>query len=326
MERLEAAGVSAGEQSGGPTSVGTERPGRRIVAGLRREPNGQRRVSWMLALPAVALLFAFHFVPAVAGGYYAFTSWTGIGPAHWVGLSNFKLIFEAGETRDALFHTLELSASFVVFANLIGLGLALSLNNAIRTRHLLRTLFFLPAVISPVAVAVIWQFIFTSNGALNQVLQAVGLSSFVHPWLGDPTYALWTVVLVLVWQFSGLTMIIYLAGLQAVSPELYEAATVDGASQLRQLRRITLPLLAPAITVSLTMTLVFGLRVFDQVLALTGGGPVNASQTLATEIYERTFVFGQFGYGAAIAVVLTALIAVMVIMQLTVLRRREANL
>lgn len=272
------------------------------------------------------VLLAFHFVPVAAGAWYALTNWDGLSSPHFVGLANFSSIFSDAETRDALFHTLEIAGSFVVGANAIGLVLALSLNRVVRTRNFLRAVFFAPAAFSPVAVAFVWQYVFIPNGALNGILGAVGLSSWEQPWLGSPTFALWTIVMVLIWQFSGLTMIIYLAGLQGIPDELYEAAAVDGSSPRMQFRRITLPLLAPAMTVSITLTLVFGLRVFDQVIALTDGGPVNSTQTLATEIYQQSFAYGRFGYGAALAVILTALIAVMVFTQLIFLRRREARI
>ena len=283
---------------------------------------------WLLALPAVALLLAFHFVPVTAGAYISLTTWNGLTAPTWAGLSNFSYLFSDAETRDALFHTLEIAGSFVFLSNTIGLALALGLNRTVKSRHFLRAIFFAPAVFSSVAVAYVWQFIFlpSGQGALNDILTKVGLGSWTQPWLGSPTAALWAIVVVLVWQFSGLTMVIYLAGLQAIPDELYEAAAVDGASMFSQLRRITIPLLAPAITVSVTITLVFGLRVFDQVIALTDGGPVNATQTLATEIYEQTFVYGRWGVGAAVAVVLTGLIATMVLTQLWFLRLRERRI
>jgi len=131
------------------------------------------------------------------------------------------------------------------------------------------------------------------------------------------------VLVVLVWQFSGLTMVIYLAGLQGISDELIEASAVDGATAWVRFRRIVFPLLAPAITVCATLTLIFGLRVFDQVVALTGGGPVDSTETLATQVWKQTFANGQFGYGAALALVLTAVIAVLSLGQLAILRARE---
>jgi raffinose/stachyose/melibiose transport system permease protein len=234
----------------------------------------------------VALL-VFHFLPIGFGGYYAFTNWNGARHASWVGLKNFRDIASDPIARGALWHTLELAGCFVVLANGIGLILALALNRALKTRHFLRSLFFAPVAVSPLAVAYIWQWMFDNNGALNRLLGDVGLSSLRRPWLGDPSTALWTVLIVLVWQFSGLAMVLYLAGLQGISEDVYEATLVDGASGLFRLRKVVLPLLAPAMTVSATMTLIIGLRAFDQVLALTGGGPVAASETLATQVSSR---------------------------------------
>jgi len=283
-------------------------------------------VPWLLALPALLALLLFHFLPIGFGGYYAFTDWNGLRHASWVGLKNFREIVHDGTARGALWHTLELAGCFVVAVNAIGLALALGLNRAVKTRHLLRSLFFAPVAVSPLAVAFIWQWIFDNNGALNLVLGDVGLSSLRRPWLGDPATALWTILVVLVWQFAGLTMVLYLAGMQGITEELYEATLVDGASGWLRLRKVVMPLLAPAMTVSVTITLIIGLRVFDQVLALTGGGPVTASETLATQVYKQTFYLGRFGYGAAIALILAVLIAGLALVQLALLRMNEQRL
>lgn len=291
----------------------------------RRRRGGPRQAPWVLILPALVAVLAIHFAAPGAGGWYAFTKWDGIGHAKWIGLGNFREIFKTPEVRNALFNTLKLAGTFVVLVNAIGLGLALALNRVLKSRYLLRSLFFVPTVMSPLAVGFIWQYIFDDQGALNQFLGWIGLDSWKQPWLGDPSWALWTILVVLIWQFSGLTMVIYLAGLQGIPEELDEAATMDGAGSMTRFRRVTFPLLAPAITVNATLTLIFGLRVFDQVLALTGGGPVGASETLATQVWEQTFVFGRFGYGAALAMILSGLILVMSITQLTILRAREAR-
>jgi len=268
----------------------------------------------------------FHFLPIGVGGYFAFTDWKGLAHASWVGLRNFREIANDATARGALWHTLELTGCFVVIVNAIGLALALALNRAVKTRHLLRVLFFAPVALSPLAIAFIWQWIFDYTGGLNLVLDNVGLGSLRHAWLGDPSTALWAILVVMVWQYSGLAMVLYLAGLQGISEDVYEATVVDGASAWLRLRRVVLPLLAPAVTVSATMTLIIGLRVFDQVLALTQGGPVDASETLATQVYKQTFFLGEFGYGAAVALVLTALIAVLALTQLTLLRANEQRL
>lgn len=281
---------------------------------------------WLLAVPALLGLLLFHFVPIGVGGYYAFTDWDGLTHARWVGLANFRAIASDATARGALWHTLELAGGFVVLVNAIGLTLALALDRAVKTRHLLRGLFFAPVALSPLAVAFIWQWIFATQGALNRLLDGIGLPSLERPWLGDPSTALWTILVVLVWQFSGLAMVLYLAGLQGIPQEIHEATLVDGASSWFRFRKVVMPLLAPAMTVSVTMSLILGLRVFDQVRALTDGGPVTASETLATQVYKQTFYLGRFGYGAAFALILTALIAVVALALLRMLRLNEQRL
>jgi raffinose/stachyose/melibiose transport system permease protein len=293
---------------------------------LRVRPRSWRQVPWLFALPGLAALAAFHYVPIGFGAYYAFTEWDGVRHESWIGLENFRDIFGDRTARGALWHTLELAGCFVVCVNAIGLALALGLHRAVKTRHLLRSVFFAPVAVSPLAIAFIWQWIFEYDGALNRVLGNLGLESWRRTWLGDPSTALWTILVVMVWQFSGLAMVLYLAGLQGISEDVYEATLVDGASTWLRLRRVVLPLLAPALTVSATLTLVVGLRAFDQVMALTGGGPVDASETLATQIYKQTFYAGRYGYGAAFALILTALITVLALTQLAVLRRNEERI
>jgi raffinose/stachyose/melibiose transport system permease protein len=282
-------------------------------------------VPWLLALPGLVALVAFHFLPIVFGAFYAFTNWNGLSHATWIGLKNFREIFGDEIARGAFWHTLELAGCFALSVNVIGLILALGLHRAVKTRNVLRTLFFAPVALSPLAIALLWQWIFYYDGALNRTLLEVGLGSWRRTWTGDPSTALWTILVVMIWQYSGLAMVLYLAGLQGISEEIYEATLVDGASTWFRLRKIVLPLLAPALTVSATLTLIHGLRVFDQVKALTEGGPAGATETLATQVYQQTFSVGRYGYGAAFALILTALITVMALAQLALLRRNEAR-
>jgi raffinose/stachyose/melibiose transport system permease protein len=292
-----------------------------------RRRGGLRRVPLFWVLPALLFIVAARYAPTAAGGWYAFTEWDGISAsAKFIGLDNFREIFRDPSARGALVHTLELAFAYVIAVNVVGLALAIALNRALKSRNFIRALFFAPVVMSPLAVSYVWQFIFGFDGPLNKLLRTVGLEGWQRAWLGDPTWALWTIFVVLVWQFAGLAMVMYLAGLQGIPEELDEAAAVDGASPFRRFRRITLPLLAPAMTVSVTLSLIFGLGVFDQVLALTGGGPVDASETLATQIYKQTFAFGRYGYGTAYALLLTVLITVFAFAQLVVLRSREKRL
>jgi raffinose/stachyose/melibiose transport system permease protein len=277
---------------------------------------------WWWILPALVLTGAVIYLATAAGAFYAFTNWTGIGPYSFVGVSNFVTVFHNSQLLGALVNTVLLAAGFVVFTNLIGLGFALALNRTLKTRYVLRTLIFLPVVLSPIAVSYIWKFIFAYDGSLNQILGDIGLGSLRHDWLAVPKLALGCVLVVMVWQSIGFVAVVYLAGLATVPRELEEAAAIDGAGPWRRFRRVTVPLIQPSLAIATTLTLIQGLRVFDQVMALTGGGPDNATQTLATEIYQQTFTYQEFGLGAAMALVLTVFILVFTIAQLALTRDR----
>jgi raffinose/stachyose/melibiose transport system permease protein len=279
-----------------------------------------RRAPLLWLAPALLLVVLLVYLADAAGAIYAFTDSSGGAGTKYIGLRNFRDIFHDPVSRSALSHTVVLAAGFVVLSNVIGLGLALALRRTLKTRNFLRSAFFLPVVMSPLAVSYIWQYLFGYDGAINSALGGH------RNWLGSPSYALWSILAVMVWQFAGLAMIFYLAGLQGIPEELEEASAVDGASATYRFRRIILPLLAPAVTVSLTFTLVFGLRVFDTVIGLTGGGPADSTETLATQVYKQTWVDGRFGYGAALSLLLSVLVAVVAVIQLVVLRRREERI
>jgi raffinose/stachyose/melibiose transport system permease protein len=277
---------------------------------------------WWWALPAVALMLALIYATTASGAFYAFTDWTGIGGFNLVGLKNFTNIFQTPELTGALVNTLVLAFGFLVLTNVLGLLFALALNRGLKSRFVLRTLLFMPVVLAPIAVSYVWKFIFAFDGPLNQTLGAVGLKSWQHDWLADPTLALMSILLVMVWQNIGFTMVIYLAGLATVPVELEEAAALDGAGTFARFRRITVPMIQPSVAIATTLTLIQGLRIFDQVLALTGGGPAGATQTLATEVYQQTFVFNNFGFGAALALVLSVLILIFTVVQQYLTRDR----
>jgi raffinose/stachyose/melibiose transport system permease protein len=277
---------------------------------------------WWWVLPAAVLTGTVIYAATAAGAFYAFTDWSGIGPYNFVGFANFVKVFQNPQLFGALTNTVLLAVGFVVFTNLFGLLFALALNRTLKTRYLLRTLIFLPVVLSPVAVSYIWKFIFAYNGSLNQILGDIGLGSLRHDWLAVPKLALGCVLVVMVWQSIGFVAVVYLAGLATVPAELEEAAAIDGAGPWRRFRRVTLPLIQPSLAIATTLTLISGLRVFDQVMALTGGGPDNATQTLASEIYQQSFTYQEFGLGAAMALILTVFILVCTIAQLALTRDR----
>ncbi|MGW0819119.1 carbohydrate ABC transporter permease [Streptomyces viridiviolaceus] len=280
---------------------------------------------WWFPLPAL-LLFAFVVLwPSAHGVYYAFTDWDGLSPdLSLVGVDNFTALADDPDALGAIGHTLLVAAAVTVIQSLIGLLLALGVNSAIRSRNLLRVMLFAPAVITPIVTAYLWRNLLGPDGAVNDLLVAVGLGSWQQDWLGDATIALWAVVGVTVWQYAGYSMVIFLAGLQSVPAEIQEAAAIDGAGPVRRFWSITRPLLAPAITVNLMLSVIGGLKLFDQVYALTGGGPGHATDTISTLIYKDAFTLGEFGYSVALAVVLTLIVAAVSTGQYLMLSRNES--
>lgn len=281
-------------------------------------------VPYLLIVPAMIFYAVVVLYPTVAGGVYAFTDWTGTraSPA-FIGLSNFSELLSDPAARSALRNTLVIAASTTVIQTLLGLALALALHTRLASRNLLRTLFFAPALLPPVIIGFLWQYILTPNGPLNDALEGVGLGSLSQNWLGDPSVALASVIGVIIWQNAGLTMVIYLAGLQGVPPELLEAASIDGAGRWLRLRHVTIPLLIPATTIAMSLTLIGSLKLFDQVYVMTGGGPGYATETLSLIMYKEAFVSGEYGYSAAIAMVLTMIVFAFALVQLRGLRRFE---
>jgi raffinose/stachyose/melibiose transport system permease protein len=277
--------------------------------------------SWWWALPALVLVLVVIYASTVAGGFYAFTNWTGVGDWDFVGLKNFVKIFQTPELVGSLWNTLFLAFGFLIFTNILGLLFALALNRGLKSRYVLRTLVFMPVVVSPIAVSYIWKFIFDYNGPLNQFVSSFGMPK--QNWLASPTLAIWCVLVVLVWQNIGFIMVTYLAGLATVPVEMEEAAAIDGAGAFRRFRYVVLPMIQPSVAIATTLTLIQGLRVFDQVVALTNGGPAGATQTLALEVYNWAFTYQQFGFGAALALVLSLLILVFSIGQQYATRDRS---
>jgi len=279
---------------------------------------------WWFAVPAL-LLFAFVvLVPSARGVYYAFTDWDGLDPDFsFIGLDNFAEMTRDPDAVQAIWHTLVIAVAITIIQNGFGLLLALGVNSLIKSRNVLRVLLFAPAVVTPIVTAYLWRNLLGPDGAVNSLLGAVGLGSWGQDWLGDPQLALWSVVAVIVWQFAGYSMVIFLAGLQSVPKEIFEAAAIDGGGPIRRFWSITRPLLAPAFTINLMLSIIGGLKLFDQVYALTGGGPGHATDTISTLIYKDAFTLGEFGYSIALAVVLTIIVAVASTGQYAVLSRSE---
>ncbi|MFI7672580.1 carbohydrate ABC transporter permease [Actinophytocola sp. NPDC049390] len=282
---------------------------------------------WWFAVPALLVYALVVLYPSGAGIMYAFTDWTGIGDFSFVGFDNFTQLWNDEAARGSLLNTLLLTVAIVVVQNGIGLALALGVHARIRSRALLRVIFFAPAVVSPVMVAFLWKYVYNPDpeSGLNGILGAIGLGGWRQDWLGDPDLALWSVAFMVVWQFAGYSMVIFLAGLESVPDNLHEAAMIDGAGRWQRFRHVTWPLLAPAVTVNVMLSTIGGLKLFDQVYAATNGGPGHASETLSTVLYKQAFVFGNYGYSTAIALVLALFVAAVSLIQIHFLRGREVT-
>ncbi|MBA3872382.1 MAG: sugar ABC transporter permease [Anaerolineae bacterium] len=264
-------------------------------------------------LAALALYIVFFIIPSLSGIAYAFTDWSSYSnDVNFVGLANFKTIFAPGEQYlKYISNTLLFTLNTSVLKLVLGLALAVLLNEGIkRFVHIYRTMIYLPAVLPTLVVALIFKSILNpSTGLLNTFFRSIGADGMAKPWLVDPRVALMSVIGVDTWKGVGYIMVILLAGLQTIPREYYEAAEVDGANAWSRFRHITFPLLMPAISVVTVLNILYGLRVFDIVYALTNGGPGYATEVLSTEIF-KTFSQGQYGLGTAISSILFLILVV----------------
>lgn len=309
------------------TPPGAREPTARPSPGPARA--ARRRVGvhapWWFVVPAVAVYLFIVVVPSANGALFSFTDWNGLRP-DWslVGLDNYAAVFADRTARDALTNTLILAAVATVVQNVVGLLLALGVNSMVKSRYVLRVIFFAPVVLTPLVAGYVWSFLLSPDGAVNGALRAAGLGALAHDWLGDPGTALYAIVAEIVWQFAGYSMVIYLAGLQAIPREVLEAATIDGAGAWSTFRRVVLPLLNGAVVINLMLCLIGGLKQFDQVMAMTGGGPGTATETISTAIYKSAFTLGDFPFSIALAVVMTAVIAVLAAVQFRLTQRKSS--
>jgi raffinose/stachyose/melibiose transport system permease protein len=247
----------------------------------------------------------FVLLPIGLAAFYNMFKWNGIEPlTNFVGIQNYQRAWADPIFRGALNHNLVIVVLSIVIQLPIAVGLALLLNRKMRGRAVFRTLFFVPYVLSEVITGVIWLLMLQPHGLVDQVLQGLGLGVIVQLWLGDPNVVLYTMLAVISWKYVGFAIILFLAGLQGVPAELNEAAAIDGASWWQVQRKITLPLLGPTIRIWIFLSMIGSLQLFDLVWIMTGGGPANASNTMATYMIERGFRRYEFGYGTAVAVIL----------------------
>jgi len=277
-------------------------------------------------LPALLIYFIFKLLPMIAGIYLSLIQWDGIEPAKFVGLQNFQRMLDDDIITLALMNNVKYAVGTVIGKTVLALFLALVLNQALRGRSFYRTALFMPVVMSFVVVGILWAWLYNGQfGLVNNLLHKLKLDFLILDWLGDPKVALWSLVIVDIWKWYGFHMVIFLAGLQTISQELYEAARIDGASRWQQFIRITLPLLQPVMLVNITLSLMGAFNVFDIPYVMTEGGPANSTMVMALHIYVRGFKFYKFGYSAAMSYVLLVLVTLMAAIQMRFMSRESVN-
>ncbi|PZD97510.1 sugar ABC transporter permease [Paenibacillus sambharensis] len=285
----------------------------------------KRLYPYYMIWPAFLVYSVFFVVPAIIGLYYSFTDWRlDREVIRFIGWDNFRTIFTDETLILALKNTIIFAIVTVIGKNLLGIALAIGLNMKLKTRNLLRAVFYSPSILSILVISIVFTPMLRTEGMINRMLSAIGLDPLTQAWLTDPSIVIWTIAAVSIWQHVGFQMAIYLAGLQSISKDYYEAATIDGAGPWRSFINITLPLLLPAININLMLTLIGGLKVFSEVFVLTGGGPGNASQVVGT-IILRAFGEGSWGLGTAINTLLFAGVTLISIPLLIFMRRREVT-
>lgn len=276
-------------------------------------------IYYVMGLPAALIFTVFYFVPFIVNLRYSLTKWDRISDPIFVGLENFqRLLFNDDLFYKVLGNNLRFTALVVIFQTLFSLIFAIYLVKNTRTNIALRTLFFFPTILSSVSVGMVWLFMFDPNfGPVNTFFKSIGLENFALNWLGSEGSALNTIAFVQVWFHTGQMMVIYIAGLQQIPQELYEAAEVDGASRWQQFRNVTWPMSIPTTIVVMAYTTIQSFRAFDIIFSMTQGGPNNSSNIFAVLIYQTVFSDLRIGYAAA-----QSIFFVLVLVFVTVLQRR----
>lgn len=310
-----------------PAETVEKRVGRAPATGRCRPRAFRHLRGYMFLVPCLIAYGGFLIWPLLNSLYLSFTDWNGLTPRmNFVGLANYVRFFLYDEVaRTALLNNLIWTVATVAVPTAIGLLLAVALNERIRGRLFFRSVFYAPGVLPLVGVALIWSWLYSPDfGLVNEFLRTIGLHDFARPWLGDPNTALFAVVVAGIWVRTGLPMLLYLAGLQAIPRDRYEAARVDGAGPWHIFRHVTMPGLRETHVVVISLTLVDALKVFDLIYAMTYGGPGNATQVPATWMYFNTFQFYKAGYGSAIAIIIAVLSIAVAIPYIMILRKRAS--
>ncbi|MFD2706681.1 carbohydrate ABC transporter permease [Salibacterium lacus] len=278
---------------------------------------------WVFLTPVILGLGIVVVIPFVYGFVFSFTNWNGLVATEFLGFQNYINLFQEDEFMNSIVFTIQFAVVTVILLNIFGLGLALIVTRNIKTNNLLRTVFFMPNLIGGLILGFIWQFIFVSVfGDIGSMFGIEGMQG----WLSTTSTGFWGLVILTAWQMAGYIMIIYIAYLENIPKDLIEAAKIDGANGIQRFKNVTFPLVAPAFTVSMFLTLSMAFKIYDQNLSLTNGGPFNSTQMVAMEIVRTAFSDNQMAYAQSKAVIFFFIVAVIALTQVYYNKKREVEM
>jgi len=288
----------------------------------------KKQYPFYFVLGALALYLLLFVIPGVMGVYYSFTDWSSYSnDIHFIGLDNFKTIFSSGENYlSYIKNTIGFTIVTSILKTVLGIAFALLLSEGIKGKNFHRAVIFMPAILSMLITGLVFKSILNpSTGLLNETLTKVGLGSLAQQWLTNVKIAFYTIMAVDTWKGMGYIMTIIMAGLQSIPRSYYEAADIDGSNSFEKFRFITLPLLMPSITVTTVLNLIYGLKVFDVVYALTNGGPGYATEVLYTSVFKE-FSLGRYGIGTALSSILLLFVVIVGFFAIKLLSREDVEL
>lgn len=279
------------------------------------------KVYSLVTIPAVIIFFILHTYPLLQGVFYSFTDWKGYGDFEIVGLKNYFNVFKDNRVGHAYLFTIGFAIVSTVITNIISLALAIGLNSKIAFKKALRGIYFLPYILGTLVIGYIFNFIFSYF--IPIIGKNLGIALLANNILGNPDFAWIGIVIVAVWQSTAFNTILYLSGLVTIDPDLYEAADIDGATPWTKFKEITFPLIAPFFMINVVVSMKNYLMVFDQIVALTGGGPGTSTESISLLIYKGGFSAGEFAYQSANAVIFFIIVVAISLFQIKVLEKRN---
>ena len=293
-----------------------------IALPKRRARGRFRKVlpAYVLIAPAIVSSIVFLYIPIVFSGYWSFTKYNGLASPQWVGLQNYTDLLSDPHFQKALLNTVIFVLIGMGIGPVLGLMSALLLNQAVRGRGFFRTAYFLPVMTSLVVVATIWKVLLNQHGIVNQLLGVFSIPA--HNWLGDPSTALVSVAVTSIWQGFGFETVVFLAALQSVPRDLYDAALVDGADAWQRFRFVTLPALRPTIAFVYIIGIIGSFQVYDQIFVMTSGGPLNSTRTVVFDLVDR-FDSLKYGEASAVAYILLVILATLSYVQMRLFEERS---